>query len=40
LLLRKPALDALKDYQQQKRQGIDPVYKASKLGVKNAEEWN
>ncbi|GLU57433.1 sodium:alanine symporter [Dyadobacter frigoris] len=40
LLLRKPALDALKDYQQQKQQGKDPVYSAQKMGVKNADEWN
>ena len=39
LLLRKPALDALKDYQQQKKLGKDPVYNASELGVKNADEW-
>ncbi|KAA6439295.1 alanine:cation symporter family protein [Dyadobacter flavalbus] len=40
LLLRKPALDALKDYQRQKKQGIDPVYRASRMGIENAEEWN
>ncbi|GLU57431.1 alanine/glycine:cation symporter family protein [Dyadobacter frigoris] len=40
LLLRKPALDALKDYQHQKQQGKDPVYSAREMGVKNAEEWN
>ena len=39
ILLRKPALEALKDYQQQKTEGRDPVYSATKLGVKNAEEW-
>ncbi|TDE18017.1 alanine/glycine:cation symporter family protein [Dyadobacter psychrotolerans] len=40
LLLRKPALDALKDYQKQKSEGKDPVYSAAKMGVKNAEQWN
>ena len=40
LLLRKPALDALKDYQQQKKLGKDPVYNAYELGVENADEWN
>ncbi|WAC14965.1 alanine/glycine:cation symporter family protein [Dyadobacter pollutisoli] len=40
LLLRKPALDALKDYGQQKKQGKDPVYQAARLGVKNAPEWD
>jgi AGCS family alanine or glycine:cation symporter len=39
ILLRKPALDALKDYHQQKKEGKDPVYIAAKLGVKNTEEW-
>jgi alanine or glycine:cation symporter, AGCS family len=39
ILLRKPALEALKDYHQQKKEGRDPVYSATKLGVKNAEEW-
>ena len=40
LLLRKPALDALKDYQVQKKAGKDPVYKAVDHGLKNAKEWN
>jgi AGCS family alanine or glycine:cation symporter len=40
LLLRKPALDALKDYEFQKRAGKDPVYKAADHGVKNANQWS
>ncbi|CAG5001065.1 Sodium/proton-dependent alanine carrier protein [Dyadobacter sp. CECT 9275] len=40
LLLRKPALAALKDYSNQKKQGKNPVYKAKEHGVMNAEEWN
>jgi alanine or glycine:cation symporter, AGCS family len=40
IMLRKPALEALKDYRQQKKEGKDPVYSATKLGVKNAEEWS
>ena len=40
LLLRKPALLALKDYQEQKRAGKDPVFSATKLGIKHAEEWD
>jgi AGCS family alanine or glycine:cation symporter len=40
LLLRKPALDALKDYQRQKRAGADPVYRAADHGVKNADQWS
>ena len=40
LLLAKPALKALKDYEQQKKQGKDPVFNPSKLGIKNADFWN
>lgn len=39
LLLRKPALKALKDYQQQRKEGKDPVFDAKKLGIKNTTEW-
>ncbi|CAM3677667.1 alanine/glycine:cation symporter family protein [Mesobacillus zeae] len=39
LLLAKPALIALKDYEQQKKQGLDPVFNSTKLGIKNAEYW-
>ncbi|WP_439882673.1 alanine/glycine:cation symporter family protein [Pontibacter sp. MBLB2868] len=40
ILLRKPALLALKDYQQQRKAGIDPVFDPKKLGIENADEWN
>lgn len=40
LLLRKPALLAFKDYVAQRKQGLDPVFNAEKLGIKNTEEWN
>jgi len=40
LLLRKPALKALKDYQEQRKMGKDPIFNAKKLGIKNAEQWN
>jgi alanine or glycine:cation symporter, AGCS family len=40
ILLRKPALTALKDYQTQRKAGIDPVFEAEKLGIANAEEWD
>jgi len=40
LLLRKPALRALKDYQTQRKAGIDPVFDAAKVGIPNAEAWN
>lgn len=39
-LLRKPAMLALKDYSAQKKLGIDPVFSARKLGIKNADEWD
>lgn len=37
LLLRKPALRALKDYQEQKKAGKDPVFVAN--DIKNADHW-
>ncbi len=39
LLLQKPALRALKDYQAQRKAGLDPVFDAGKLDIKNTEEW-
>lgn len=39
LLLRKPALKALKDYQQQRKAGKDPIFNAKALGIKNTDEW-
>jgi alanine or glycine:cation symporter, AGCS family len=39
VILRKPALIALKDYEAQKKQGLDPVFNSKKLGIKNAEYW-
>lgn len=39
LLLQKPAMRALRDYQEQRKAGLDPVFDAQKLGIKNAEEW-
>ena len=39
LLLRKPALRALKDYQAQKKAGLEPIFDAEKLGIKHADEW-
>jgi len=40
LLLQKPALRALKDYNAQRKAGKEPVFDAQKLGIKNAPEWN
>lgn len=39
LILAKPALLALKDYEQQKSQGLDPTFNPVKLGIKNATFW-
>lgn len=39
VILAKPALMALKDYEAQKKQGLDPVFNSKKLGIKNAEYW-
>ncbi|MFC7373536.1 alanine/glycine:cation symporter family protein [Fictibacillus iocasae] len=39
LILAKPALAVLKDYEEQKKQGLDPVFNSTKLGIKNAEYW-
>ncbi|MGD6818277.1 alanine/glycine:cation symporter family protein [Metabacillus sp. 84] len=39
LILAKPALIALKDYERQKKQGLDPVFDPKTLGIKNADYW-
>jgi AGCS family alanine or glycine:cation symporter len=39
LLLRKPALLALKDYEAQRKAGKDPVFDPQALGIKNADAW-
>ncbi|NRG44014.1 alanine/glycine:cation symporter family protein [Bacillus sp. CRN 9] len=39
LLLTKPALKVLKDYDSQKKAGIDPVFDPVKLGIKGADFW-
>lgn len=40
ILLRKPALLALKDYQKQRKQGAEePVFNPESLGIKNTEVW-
>ncbi len=39
ILLRKPAFKALKDYTAQRKAGIDPVFDAEKLDIKNADQW-
>ncbi|ANN35494.1 sodium:alanine symporter [[Bacillus thuringiensis] serovar konkukian] len=39
LLLQKPALLALKDYEKQKKKGKDPIFNPRELGIKNADFW-
>jgi AGCS family alanine or glycine:cation symporter len=39
LLLQKPALLALKDYEKQRKAGKDPVFNPEDIGVKNAPIW-
>ncbi len=39
LLLTKPALRVLKDYEAQKKAGLDPVFDPVKLGIKGADFW-
>ena len=39
LILQKPALVALKDYETQLGQGIDPVFNPEKAGIENADFW-
>ncbi|MFN8345299.1 MAG: alanine/glycine:cation symporter family protein [Spirosomataceae bacterium] len=40
LLLRKPAFKAFKDYEAQRKTGLDPVFRPKELGIKNTEEWD
>lgn len=39
IVLAKPALIALKDYDQQRKNKIDPIFDPKKLGIKNATSW-
>jgi AGCS family alanine or glycine:cation symporter len=39
LIIQKPALLALRDYEAQKKQGLDPVFDPDKLGIANAQLW-
>ncbi|MDT0145883.1 alanine:cation symporter family protein [Priestia aryabhattai] len=40
LILAKPAFITLKDYREQRKQGIDPVFSPGKLGIQNADYWD
>ncbi len=39
LIIMKPAILALKDYEKQKKEGKDPVFDPRKLGIKGADFW-
>ncbi|MEO8409459.1 MAG: alanine:cation symporter family protein, partial [Propionivibrio sp.] len=39
VLLTKPGIATLKDYEEQKKMGLDPVFIPSRCGIKNAEIW-
>ena len=39
LLLAKPGIATLRDYEEQKRMGLDPVFVPSRCGIKDAEIW-
>ncbi|MFN4289903.1 MAG: alanine/glycine:cation symporter family protein [Permianibacter sp.] len=39
ILLQKPAFLCLRDYEAQKKQGIDPVFHPERLGIENADYW-
>ena len=40
ILLQKPALKALLDYEKQKKDGKDPVFDPESIGAHNAHIWN
>ncbi|MER2032859.1 alanine:cation symporter family protein [Exiguobacterium sp. A1_3_1] len=40
LLLSGIALKVIKDYQEQRKQGLDPVFSAKALGIENTECWD
>ncbi|MCF7521232.1 alanine:cation symporter family protein [Neisseria sp. ZJ106] len=40
VLLGKPAFKALKDYDRQKKQGLDPVFDPERAGIENAAFWS
>lgn len=40
LILQRPALAALQDYEDQKKKGLSPVFDPEKLGIRNATFWS
>ena len=39
LILQKPALKAFRDYELQKKNGLEPTFDPKALGIDNAEFW-
>lgn len=39
LILQKPALACLKDYEAQKKAGLDPIFDPDALGIRHADLW-
>ncbi len=39
LLLSPKALRALRDYEKEKKQGVEPKFDPSELGIENADFW-
>ncbi|WP_411832937.1 alanine/glycine:cation symporter family protein [Pseudoxanthomonas mexicana] len=39
LILQRPALIALRDYERQKKLGLDPTFDPDALGIRNADFW-
>jgi AGCS family alanine or glycine:cation symporter len=39
LIVQKPALRALRDFERQRRAGVEPVFDPDALGIRNAEFW-
>lgn len=40
IMLTRTGVKTLKDYEEQKKAGLDPVFDPGKLGIKNAEIWD
>jgi len=40
ILLSKTGVATLRDYEEQKKAGLDPVFEPEKLGITNADTWN
>jgi AGCS family alanine or glycine:cation symporter len=40
ILLRKPAMAALKDYVDQRKRGLDPTFNSKTLNIKNTDVWD